>query len=119
MSSKKEKKDIKKVRGMYRQFHYSYNREYVDYDYINDLTDEEAEWLANFSDNYYSGRFKKDDDKNPIKDRTRCYAEAGQRRRDIMAARSKSRVNIDGVDRDNMEVTDIGIVIESRTGKKK
>lgn len=112
-------KKSSKNRGLYKQNHYKYNQEYVDYDYIDKLTDEEAEWLANFSDNYYSGRFKKDDALNPIKDRTQAYAEARHRRRDIMSARYKSRINITDEKREFMEATDIGVLVESRSGGKK
>lgn len=80
-----------KTRGLNKQCHYSYNYDYVDYDYAAKLTPEEAEWLANFSDNYYSGRFKVDDEKNPIKDRTNAYKGARERRRDIMNAKRLSR----------------------------
>lgn len=113
-------KSSKKTRGLYRQNHYKYNSEYVDFDYIKDLTDEEAEWLSNFADNYYSGRFKKDDSKNPIprKERKRAYKEAGARRRDTMSARYLSRVTLSDEEREGMEVTDLGIVVECRTGKK-
>lgn len=92
------KKRRKKAAGCFPQCHYQYSREFVDYDYVDKLSDEEAEFLANFSDNYYSGRFRKDDDVNPIKNRKEGYNRARKQRFDIMSGRSKSRIvlNEDG-----------------------
>lgn len=85
------KKRSKNTRGVNPNYHYNYNREFVDYDYVDELTEEEAEWLSNFSDNYYGARFKADDSKNVDKNRAACYKAARQRRRCFMSARNKSR----------------------------
>jgi hypothetical protein len=110
-----------KNKGMHPQYHYGYNREFVDYDYIEKLSEEEAEWLANFSDNYYGGRFKSDDSKNPIKtveERRKQYNAASRRRFDFTSGRPKSRVMLRNADIEGMEITDLGVAIETRTGKR-
>jgi hypothetical protein len=99
----------KKHRGLYANCHYDYNKEFVDIDYINKLTDEEAEWYSNFLDNYYGGRFKKDDSKNPIKDRNASYNAAHERRRDFMSARFKSRIKYYENMHEGLEATERGI----------
>lgn len=37
------------------------NKEYVDYDYVGDLSPEEQKFLSKFSQEYYSGTFEPDD----------------------------------------------------------
>jgi hypothetical protein len=116
-----------KKRGLYANSHYKYNQEYVDYDYVKKLSDDEAEWLSNFSDNYYGARFKSDDDLNPIKNRTLSYAQSRHRRRDIMSIRYLSRVDNekrspDCVDLNAMLTTklfdNVPIVIKKREAMK-
>jgi hypothetical protein len=102
------KKRRKKAAGCYPQCHYQYSREYVDFDYVDQLNDDEAEWLANFADNYYSGRFKKDDDKNPIKEKREGYNRASHQRFDVMSGRSRSRVLLDKDGAKFIEVLDVG-----------
>lgn len=99
----------KAVRGLNANCHYSYNKEFVDIDYADKLTIEEAEWLGNFMDNYYGARFKKDDTKNPIKDRNERERQSHARRRDFMSARHKSRVVISQEVHESLEATDIGV----------
>lgn len=101
------KKRRKKAAGCYPQCHYQYSREFVDFDYVDDLTDEEAEWLANFADNYYSGRFKKDDEKNPIKNKKEGYNRASKQRFDIMSGRSRSRILLSKEEHQFLETTDL------------
>jgi hypothetical protein len=89
------KKKRKGAAGCYPECHYQYSREYVDFDYMDKLSDKDVEWLANFADNYYSGRFKKQNKKNPIKDRKEGYNRASKQRFDVMSGRFKSRVLLD------------------------
>jgi hypothetical protein len=99
----------KSVRGLNPNCHYSYNKEFVDIDYADKLSGAEAEWLGNFMDNYYGARFKKDPEKNPIKDRNECERQAHARRRDYMSARFKSRTVYSVFMQENLEATDIGV----------
>ena len=101
-----KKKAKRKDYGCYPQCHYATSREFVDYDYVKELSDKDAEWLGNFSDNYYSGRFKKDDDANPIKDRRDCYRRAHKQRRDFMSAKTKQRVNLTAEQAEYIEAVD-------------
>jgi len=100
--SKKKRKDY----GCHPQCHYSSSREFVDYDYVSKLSDEDAEWLGNFSDNYYSGRFKHDDGNNPEKDRKSCYKRAHAQRRDFLSGRPRSRVLLTAEQAEFIEVVD-------------
>lgn len=89
-----------KFKGLYRRFHYLYNQEFIDQDYHKKLSDEDAEWLANFNDNYYGGRFRTDESKNPIKDpeeRRQIWKDARARRRDQFANRRYSQVDFEKV----------------------
>jgi hypothetical protein len=88
------KKRRKKAAGCYPQCHYAYSKEFVDYDYVDALSDEEAEWLATFSDNYYSGRFRKDKSKDILQERKEGYNRARRQRYDLMSGRSKSRLQL-------------------------
>ena len=103
------KKRRKKAAGCFPQCHYQYSREYVDFDYVDKLSDEEAEWLANFADNYYSGRFRKDVEKNPIKEKKEGYKRAYDQRYDIMSGRSRSRVLLDKDEAKFIEVLDVDV----------
>ena len=85
-----------KFPGLSPNCHYSNAREFVDIDYSDQLSDKDAEWLANFLDNYYKGRFKADDNLNPIKDRKEVWRRSHARRRDFMSGRFKSRVDTSG-----------------------
>ena len=114
------KKNKRKDHGCHPQCHYMSSREHVDYDYVDKLTDEEAEWLGNFSDNYYSGRFKSDDSKNPIKDRKECYRRAHAQRRDFISGRTKSRLDLSADQAVFIEVVDVEVAkayLESRASE--
>jgi len=103
------KKRRKKAAGCFPQCHYQYSREYVDFDYVDKLSDEEAEWLANFADNYYSGRFRKEDDKNPLKEKKEGYKRAYDQRYDVMSGRARSRVMLNKDEAKYIEVLDVDV----------
>lgn len=102
------KKRRKKAAGCFPQCHYQHAREYVDFDYVEKLSDADAEWLANFADNYYSGRFKKDENKNPMKDRKDGYNRGRRQRDDLMSGRSRSRVLLDEEGAKQISEVDLG-----------
>lgn len=102
------KKRRKKAAGCFPQCHYQHAREYVDFDYIDKLSDGEAAWLAAFADNYYSGRFRKDDDENPLKDRKDGYNRGRRQRDDLMSGRSRSRVMLNEEGARQISEVDLG-----------
>lgn len=97
----------KRFKGLSPNAHYRHARDFVDIDYDDQLSDEDAEWMANFLDSYYCGRFKVDDDKNPVKDRKDCYRRAHRQRRDFMSGRSASRVVLDGEGLSRLDTLDV------------
>jgi hypothetical protein len=99
----------KKIKGCFKKYHYCHAKEYVDYDYIEKLTDEEAEWLAKFSDNYYGARFKADESQNIDKNRSDAYRRSKERRRDFCSGQYKSRTELDDKQLDTMFPTERGI----------
>lgn len=88
----------KKFKGLSPNCHYSHAKEYVDIDYADKLSDEDAEWFSNFLDNYYKGRYKVDDKKNPIKDRRETWNRGYSRKVDFMSGRFKSRLDFGDVE---------------------
>jgi len=101
------KKKPTKFKGLSPNCHYSHAKEYVDIDYKHKLSDEEAQWLSNFMDNYYGGRFAKDDEQNPIKDRKETWRRGHARRRDFMSSKFKSRVDLSSESDSFVDSTDI------------
>lgn len=65
-NEKKKKTKFKNVKnpGLKPQYQSRLNREYVDYDYIDKLTEEEKSFMSKFTQEYYSGTHEKDIDGN-------------------------------------------------------
>lgn len=68
-NEKKKKKKVTKFKnvknpGIKPQYQSRLNREYVDYDYLDKLTEEEKTYLSKFSQEYYSGTHEKDENGN-------------------------------------------------------
>lgn len=60
-------------------------KKYVDYDYIDRLSENDKDWLARFSTEYYKNYFEKGVEHlhKTAEDRTKCYAVGNSARRDI------------------------------------
>ena len=68
--SKKKKRDPLNLNHQTRT-----RRDYIDYDYAKELSKEEREWLAKFTDEYYGGAFRNDctDIHKTDEQRKECY----------------------------------------------
>ncbi len=79
-----------KHRGLKQRSHRKPARGFVDFDYLDKLTEEEMRWLEKFSQEYYRAYFKNDGtDFHPPKtaERTECYGANNARNRDMWSKR--------------------------------
>ena len=53
--SKTNRKNVKHP-GLKKQYNSKVKQEYLDFDYINSLTEDEKQWLSDFSDEYYGAK---------------------------------------------------------------
>jgi hypothetical protein len=70
MSSKKGKAQKSSLK---KKNYTSPNQIYIDYDYVDDLSDEEKEWLGRFTREYYGGSFEFSDEYNNMKGDKRTF----------------------------------------------
>lgn len=70
---KDEKKKKKKLYDLIPAAMHQHVRELVDFDYLGDLSDEELEWLNQFSAEYYNNNFMADELLTPDKTQRRTY----------------------------------------------
>ena len=59
-TDKKNKRASKKFPALDPRVNSRTKQQYIDYDYLDKLTQDEKEWLNRFSGEYYSGDFKKE-----------------------------------------------------------
>lgn len=90
-NNKKKKSSVKKIRNKYKALAPYANpvkrREYIDYDYLTALSEDELKWLNKFSDEYYGGSFTKNKETGRYKgnihtkteDRRDCYRRNNRR----------------------------------------
>lgn len=86
MSKKKSNK--KEYFGLKKKYQPRSKRKFIDYDYIDKLTEKEKEWLSKFTDEYYSSNVHLNDKKALHKSdklRKDCYNRDNQIRRDVYA----------------------------------
>lgn len=85
-----------------------YSRPYVDYDYVDSLSDKDKEWLNEFTEEYYGNTFRKDKKKKlksgkkkKLKrglhakaglERTELYRQTNERNRDIYNQRLRADI---------------------------
>lgn len=97
--AKKSKRSQTKYASLQKKFHNLNVHEYLDYDYVTQLTDKEKEFLNKFSEEYYRAYFKKDAKKHlhKKKDRKSVYASNNARNRDLYSeARKKGQLDLFG-----------------------
>lgn len=74
----------KKLHGLSKRSTYKKAREFVDYDYIGKLNDAEKLWLNKFSEEFYQGKFGKEETRlNKGEHRSECYRANNARERDV------------------------------------
>lgn len=61
--------------------------EHIDHDYIDQLSNEEKQWLSNFNEEWLSGNFKHKGKKfhKTKKEKRACYSRNNSRNRDVMS----------------------------------
>lgn len=81
----KKKRDNKKFPGLTANLYSKIKQQYFDYDYIEKLSDEEKEWLSNFTEEYLGARLNHKGKKLHKTKRLKkdCYDRNNQRQRDI------------------------------------
>ena len=78
------------TKGAYAKYHKETAKHYVDYDYLNDLSESELEFLAQFSDEYYGARFARETSLHSKEQRRELYSANNHRNRDVMSKRKLS-----------------------------
>lgn len=58
-------------------------RQFIDHDYVSDLSPDEANWLQNFDDGYYNGQKNEVSSEWEKADLTEAYQRNRARRRDV------------------------------------
>lgn len=89
---KRRKKD--KLAGLKPGSHRRGSRDFVDFDYVEELTDDEKVWLEKFAQEYYRAYFENDGgDLHPEKspERKICYDANNARNRDLWNQRNRNR----------------------------
>ena len=98
MTKKKteNKKKKKKLWGLEVNTFPRYSKGYMDYDYVEQLSDEEKEWLATFNDEYYGNTFRKSGKKLHEEDqdtKRAIYRQTNERNRDMYHQRYRMYVD--------------------------
>lgn len=57
---KKKKRDSEKYPALNPRLNSKTKQSYIDYDYVDKLSEKDKDWLNRFSGEYYSGNFKKE-----------------------------------------------------------
>lgn len=90
-----------KYPGLTPSVHPRNRQEYIDYDYVHQLSAKEKEWLSNFTEEYLGGNFQHAGTKmhKSKKERKTCYDRTNARNRDMYskAVATKRLMSIDDV----------------------
>jgi hypothetical protein len=86
MSSPPKKPKSKKptLHGLEKRFTRKYARDFLDLDYVDQLSPEEARWMDKFCREFYQNTFKRDGtDLQDDEQRRECYRVTNSRNRDM------------------------------------
>jgi hypothetical protein len=103
-----------KYPGLNPEMHPKNRAEYIDFEYVKKLSDEEKAWLSKFSDEYYGATFAKVGDWNGRrkdfhrlkKDRKACEHRNNSRNRDTLSL-NKSLGRVDDLDNKLIQATQV------------
>jgi hypothetical protein len=110
MSGKGQRRKRSKYPGLDKSVNSKLRHEIIDHDYIEQLSDEEKEWLSNFNEEYISGNFSKGDKFHPTKEEKReCYTRNNARNRCIFSISNATKTLI------YLDENDLGRIVSNAT----
>jgi hypothetical protein len=115
MEKKKTKRSEVKYPGLDPSVHPKPRQEYIDFDYIDKLNDDEKKFLSNFNEEYMSGSFQHKGNKlhRTKEERKDCYDRNNARNRDISSVHKARAMPFSQAMLENLEENEKAINPES------